>query len=145
MKKNPEVRIENRKARFDYAFLETWTAGIILVGSEVKSIREGRVSLVDTFCTFVQYELWVHDMVISSIRDGMHNPNVSRKILLKRKELKKLEKSMRDGMTIIVSKLFSVNGRIKAEIVLAKGKNNYDKRETIKARDISRETKQGNC
>ena len=145
MKKNPEVRIENRKARFDYEFLETWTAGIILVGSEVKSIREGRVSLVDTFCTFVQYELWVHGMVITSIRDGMHNPNVSRKILLKRKELKKLEKSMRDGMTIIVSKLFSVNGRIKAEIVLARGKNNYDKRETIKARDISRETKQGNC
>lgn len=145
MKKNPEVRIENRKARFDYEFLETWTAGIILVGSEVKSIREGRVSLVDTFCTIVQNELWVHGMVITSIRDGMHNPNVSRKILLKRKELKKLEKSMRDGMTIIVSKLFSVNGRIKAEIVLAKGKNNYDKRETIKARDISRETKQGNC
>jgi len=141
MKKNPEVRIENRKARFDYEFLETWTAGIILVGSEVKSIREGKVSLVDTFCTFVQYELWVHGMVITPIREGMHKPIVSRKILLKKKELDKLERSMRDGMTIIVSKLFSVNGRIKAEIVLARGKKNYDKRETIKARDIDRETK----
>lgn len=142
MKKNPEVRIENRKARFEYEFLETWSAGIMLNGSEVKSIREGRVSLVDTYCTFVQYELWVHGMVITPIRDGMHKPAVSRKILLNRKELNKLESSMRDGMTIIVSKLFSVNGRIKAEIVLARGKKNYDKRETIKARDISRDLKQ---
>lgn len=139
--KSNEVRIDNRKARFDYEFIETWTAGIILVGSEVKSIREGKVSLGDAFCTFVQYELWVHNMTITPIREGMHTPIVSRKILLKKKELDKLERSMREGMTIIISRLFTVRGRIKAEIVLARGKKNYDKRETIKARDIDRETK----
>lgn len=140
-KTRPEVRIENRKAKFDYEFIDKYVAGIVLKGSEVKSIREGRVSLVDTFCSFVQYELWVYGMTITPIRDGMHEGNTPRKLLLKKAELNRLNKDLREGMTIVITRMFTVNGRIKAEVALARGKKLYDKRETIKARDIDRDTK----
>jgi SsrA-binding protein len=143
MKKKPktEVRIDNRKARFDYEFLEKWVAGIMLVGTEVKSIREGRATLVDAYCSFVQHELWLHQMVITPLVENGHDPRASRKLLLNKSELKRIEKGLVEGTTLVVTRLFTMNGRIKAEIALARGKKNYDKRETIKARDIDRETK----
>lgn len=133
-KKNKEVHIENRKSRFDYEFLETYVAGMVLTGPEVKAIREGRVSLADAFCWFVEYELWTNNLIIT-----IEGANTHIKLLLTKKELKKLEKSLHDGLTIVVTKVFTQNGRIKAGIALARGKKNYDKRKTIKERDIQRE------
>jgi SsrA-binding protein len=134
--KKPEVRIENRKARYDYEFIDSYVAGLVLTGAEVKAIRDGKVTLADSFCWFVQDELWTNKMVIN-----IEGANQHIKLLLNRKELNKLYKNLLPGMTIVISKLFSVNGKIKADISLAKGKKNYDKRETIKARDIDRDTK----
>lgn len=134
--KKPEVRIENRKARYDYEFIDSYVAGLVLTGAEVKAIRDGKVTLADSFCWFVQDELWTNKMVIN-----IEGANQHIKLLLNRKELNKLYKNLIPGMTIVISKLFSLNGKIKADISLAKGKKNYDKRETIKARDIDRDTK----
>jgi SsrA-binding protein len=134
--KKPEVRIENRKARYDYEFIDSYVAGLVLTGAEVKAIRDGKVTLADSFCWFVQDELWTNKMVIN-----VEGANQHIKLLLNRKELNKLYKNLLPGMTIVISKLFSVKGKIKADISLAKGKKNYDKRETIKARDIDRDTK----
>jgi len=134
--KKPEVRIENRKARYDYEFIDSYVAGLVLTGAEVKAIRDGKVTLADSFCWFVQDELWTNKMVIN-----IEGANQHIKLLLNRKELNKLYKNLLPGMTIVISKLFSVNGKIKADISLAKGKKNYDKRETIKARDIDRDAK----
>lgn len=137
-KAQPSVQIDNRKARYDYEFLDKWVAGIVLVGTEVKSIREGRVTLVDAYCSFVQYELWLHQMVVTPLVENGHDPRASRKLLLNKSELKRIEKNLVDGTTLLVTRLFTVKGRIKAEIALGRGKKNYDKRETIKARDIQR-------
>lgn len=134
--KKPEVRIENRKARYDYEFIDSYVAGLVLTGAEVKAIRDGKVTLADSFCWFVQDELWTNKMVIN-----IEGANQHIKLLLNRKELNKLYKNLIPGMTIVITKLFSLNGKIKADISLAKGKKNYDKRETIKARDIDRDTK----
>ena len=134
--KNPEVKIENRKSRYDYEFIETYVAGLVLTGIEVKAIRNGKVTLADSFCWFVQDELWTNKMVIN-----VEGANQHIKLLLNRKELNKLQKNLVPGMTIIISKIFTIDGKIKAEIALAKGKKNYDKRETIKARDIDRDAK----
>lgn len=134
--KKPEVRIENRKARYDYEFIDSYVAGLVLTGAEVKAIRDGKVTLADSFCWFVQDELWTNKMVIN-----VEGANQHIKLLLNRKELNKLYKNLLPGMTIVISKLFSVKGKIKADISLAKGKKNYDKRETIKARDIDRDAK----
>lgn len=134
--KKPEVRIENRKARYDYEFIDSYVAGLVLTGAEVKAIRDGKVTLADSFCWFVQDELWTNKMVIN-----VEGANQHIKLLLNRKELNKLYKNLLPGMTIVISKLFSVKGKIKADISLAKGKKNYDKRETIKARDIDRDIK----
>jgi SsrA-binding protein len=134
--KNPEVRIENRKSRYDYEFIETYVAGLVLNGIEVKAIRNGKVTLADSFCWFVQYELWTNKMIINA-----EGANEHIKLLLNRKELDKLQKNLLPGMTIVISEIFTVGGKIKAKIALAKGKKNYDKRETIKARDIDRDTK----
>jgi SsrA-binding protein len=133
-KKHREVHIENRRARYDYEFLETYVAGLVLMGPEVKAIRAGHVSIADAFCWFAQYELWSNNLNI--IIEGAQN---SIKVLLTKKELKKLDKNLHDGLTIVIKKLFTQNGRIKAEIALARGKKNYDKRQTIKERDIQRE------
>lgn len=139
------VNITNRKVKFEYEFVETYVAGIQLVGSEVKAIRNGKVSLVDTFCIFNDGELFVRNINIPS--DGTafsHNPIRERKLLLNRKELKSLSKNLIDGLTVIPYRLFT-NGKglIKIEIVLAKGKKIYDKRESIKKRDNDRERLRG--
>jgi SsrA-binding protein len=139
-KKKPEVNIQNRKARFDYEFLETYVAGMVLVGSEVKSIREGRISLVDAYCYIHEGELWLKGANITPIDENyVHEPLRLRKMLLRRQEIRKLERANVEGTTIVVTKIFSVKGRLKAEIALARGKKNYDKRQAIKERDINRE------
>jgi SsrA-binding protein len=136
-----EVNILNRKAKFEYEFLDTYTAGIQLVGTEVKSIRSGKVSLVDCFCMFVDGELYLKNLVVNSENlHFSHTPNRDRKLLLNRKELKKLNKDLIDGLTIIPYKIFTnQKGLIKVEVILARGKKLHDKRETIKNRDIQKE------
>jgi SsrA-binding protein len=132
------VLIKNRKASYDYFFIEEYTAGIQLLGTEVKSIAEGKVSLVDSFCYFDNNELYVKDLNISSVKNFSHDPLRVKKLLLNRKELNKLQKNLDKGITIIPVNIFSNNkGRIKIKIALAKGKKDYDKRNSIKEREAS--------
>ena len=135
------VSIFNRKAKFDYEFIDKYTAGICLVGSEVKAIRDSRVSMVDSFCFFIENELWIKNAIITpGLNSFQHEPARDRKLLLKRKELKKLKGALDPGLTIIPIRIFtSERNVIKVEIALCKGKKNYDKRQTIKERDIERE------
>lgn len=133
-----QVNVVNKKAKFEYEFIDTYTAGVVLTGVEVKFIRDGRLSFVDSFCTFINGELFVRNLSIS----GTGNDNIKRdrKILLKKRELVRLQKELIKGLTIVPYRLFlNEKGLIKIEVILAKGKKLYDKRETIKARDIERE------
>lgn len=138
------VKIKNRKARFEYEILETYTAGIVLRGTEIKAIREGKASIAESFCEFANGELFVINMTVqeySYASHFSHNPKTERKLLLNRKELKKLEKEVKNtGLTIIPLLLFTNDkGRAKLEIALCKGKKQYDKREVIKERDTKRD------
>ena len=143
MKKS--VSIVNKKAKFEYEFLQTETCGIQLVGSEVKSIRGGKASISEGYCYFNDGELFVKGMNISDYGYGSsHDTTRDRKLLLKRKELNNLENQLTNGLTIIPYRLFlNDKGLIKMEIALARGKKLYDKRETIKNRDIDRDMKRG--
>lgn len=139
-----KVNIENRRAKFDYQLLEKLVAGMVLTGTEIKSIREGKAALVDSYCYFRNNELFIKNMNISEYSEGTHynhEPNRERKLLLSKAELNKLQKKMKDqGLTIIPLKLFiSDSGYAKLEIALAKGKKEFDKRESIKERDVKRE------
>lgn len=138
------IDIKNKKASFEYYFVQTFQAGLVLYGTEIKSIREGKVNLSDSYCLFSKGELWVHDMHISEYRFGSyynHQAKRTRKLLLKKNELRKLEnKSKEKGFTIIPTLLFvDERGYAKLEIALCKGKHSYDKRETIKLKDNKRE------
>ena len=138
--------IRNRSAYHEYFIEEKYDAGMVLVGTEVKSIREGKVSFADSFCMFFKGELWVRNMRIAEYRFGTTNNHIAvhdRKLLLNRKELRKLENKLRDkGYTIIPLRIFiSEKGLVKMEIGLARGKKLYDKRETIRERDSQREMK----
>ena len=141
MKKS--INIVNKKAKFEYSFLETLIVGIKLVGSEVKSIRQGKVSISEGYCYFNDGELFIKGMNISDYGYGSsHDTTRDRKLLLKRKELNNLENQLTNGLTIIPYRLFlNDKGLIKMEIALARGKKLYDKRETIKNRDIDRDMK----
>jgi len=143
--KKDYVQIINRKAKFDYHFERSENAGIMLVGSEVKGIRNGKVSLVDAFCYFENGELWIKGMTIQNEGNAFsHEPARNRKLLLKRRELAKLEKDLVKGLTIVPYRIFETDkGLMKMEICLAKGKKQYDKRETIKERDIQRDLDRG--
>ena len=136
-----QVNIVNKRAKFEYEFIRTEVGGIMLMGSEVKSIRDGKISLSESFCAFINGELFLRNANISEMSsDYTHKSNQDRKILLKRKELSRLQKELIKGLTIIPYRVFlNDKGLIKIEVVLAKGKKLYDKRETIKARDIERE------
>jgi SsrA-binding protein len=139
------VNIKNRRASFEYYLLETFTAGIQLTGTEIKSIRESKASIADAFCLFRNNELWVINMHIAEYTYGTysnHDPKRDRKLLLNRKELKKLlTKTKEKGLTLIPTLLFiSDRGFAKLNIALARGKHSYDKRESIKSRDIKRDT-----
>jgi SsrA-binding protein len=142
MQKN--INIQNKKARFQYEILDKYTAGIVLTGTEIKSIRSGKASIAESFCEFNDKgELFVVNMTIEEYLYGTyynHKPKAIRKLLLNKKELKKLNKEVQNtGLTIIPLRLFiNDKGYAKLEIALAKGKKLYDKRETIKDRDNKR-------
>lgn len=143
-KKAPPATVAtNRRARFDYEILETFEAGISLVGSEVKSLRAGRADLKDSYATVEDREAWLHGVRISPYdfaRDGGHDPDRSRKLLLHRFEIDRIAAKLAEkGLTLIPTKMYFKDGKIKVELGLAKGKAKYDKRETIKRRDADRE------
>jgi len=138
------IVIKNKKASFDYELIETFVAGIVLTGTEIKSIRLGKASLVDTYCTFVQKELWMKNMNISEYFYGSYNNHQARrdrKLLLNRKELNKIERlSLTTGYTIIPTKLFlNEKGLVKIVIAVAKGKKAYDKRQSLREKDDKRD------
>jgi len=142
MKKS--VNILNRKARFSYEILDTYTAGIVLTGTEIKSIRASKASIAESFCEFnEQGELFVINMTVQEYDYGNHfnhKPKAERKLLLNKKELRKLEKEVKNtGLTIVPLKLFiNDKGFAKLQIALAKGKKLFDKRDTIKDRENKR-------
>ncbi|MBR5456272.1 MAG: SsrA-binding protein SmpB [Bacteroidaceae bacterium] len=143
-RKSPNINIKNRRASFDYIVTETFTAGIVLTGTEIKSIRQSKASLVDTYCTFINEELWVKNMHVAEYFYGSYNNHVARrdrKLLLERKELRKLKETVKNpGFTIVPMRLFiNEKGLAKLVIALARGKHEYDKRESIKERDDKRE------
>ena len=139
-----QVQIKNRKARFEYEILDRYSAGIVLAGTEIKAIREGRASIAESFCEFNDHgELFAINMTIEEYSHATHfnhKPKSERKLLLNRNELKKLEKEVKNsGLTIIPLLLFTNDrGLAKLEIALCRGKKLYDKRDTIKDRDNKR-------
>ena len=144
MRTTASVNIKNRRATFDYAILDTYTAGIQLYGTEIKSIRESKASLTDTYCQFVGNELWVKQMHIAEYRFGSyanHEVKRDRKLLLTKRELRKLQRQVLDtGKSIIPLRLFiNEKGLAKLEIALCQGKHAYDKRQSIRERDDKRE------
>ena len=139
-----QIQIKNKRASFDYEFIETFMAGIVLTGTEIKSIRLGKASLVDTYCTMNRGELWVKNMNITEYFYGTynnHNARRERKLLLNKKELQKIERFSKDsGFTIVPTKLFiNEKGLAKLVIAIAKGKKSYDKRQSLKEKDDKRE------
>ncbi len=144
MSQAKNIQIKNRKARFEYEILNKYTAGIVLVGTEIKAIREGKASIAESFCEFnEQGELFVINMTIEEYSHASHyshKPKNERKLLLNRRELAKLEKEVKNtGLTIIPLLLFTNDkGFAKLEIALAKGKKLYDKRESLKDKDSKR-------
>lgn len=140
------MELSNRKAYHEYFFEATYTAGIVLAGTEIKSLRLGKASFNDSYCLFDKGELWLKSLHISEYAYGTylnHQPMQERKLLLNKKELKKLEnKAKEKGYSIIPLKIFiNEKGFAKVEIGLGKGKKNYDKRETIKQRENDRDVK----
>lgn len=138
--------MNNRQAYFNYFIEDKYVAGIVLLGTEVKSIREGKVSFNDAFCMFEKNELWVRGLYIAEYSHGTVNNHIAvhdRKLLLNKRELRKLQNKLKDkGLTIVPLKVFlNEKNYVKVEIGLAKGKKNYDKRETIKQRDTEKEMK----
>lgn len=139
-----QINIKNKRATFDYELIDTYTAGIVLTGTEIKSIRLGKASLVDTYCFFSQGELWVKGMHIAEYFYGSYNNHVARrdrKLLLNKKELSKLERATKEtGFTIVPVRVYiNEKGLAKVVIALAKGKKQYDKRESLKEKDDKRE------
>lgn len=142
MKQTP-INIKNKRATFDYELLETFTAGLVLTGTEIKSIRLGKASLVDTYCLFERGELWVRNMHIAEYFYGTynnHNARRDRKLLLNRTELRKLTRLTKEtGFTIVPTRLFiSEKGLAKLNIAVAKGKKEYDKRQSLKEKEDKR-------
>lgn len=140
------VSIKNRRASFEYHFLEQIQAGIVLKGTEIKSIRMGKVTMSDAFCLFINGELWLRNLHISHYDLGNyhnHEEKADRKLLLKNKELKKLERQVQDvGLTIIPTKVYiNDRGLAKVEIALAKGKKLYDKRQDLREKADKRDMK----
>lgn len=139
-----DISIKNKKASFEYEFLETFTAGIQLTGTEIKSIRAGKASIVEGYCFMKNGELFIKNMYIAEYEQGTYNnhePKRDRKLLLNRSELDKLEKKKKDvGLTIVPLKVFiNKKGFAKMDIALAKGKKLHDKREDLKSKDAKRE------
>lgn len=142
-KKSP-VQIRNKKASFEYYYVDTYTAGIVLTGTEIKSIRNGKASLVDSFCFISNGEIWVKGMNVSPYFYGSyanHEAKRDRKLLLNKREIRRLVEDAKPvGFTIVPTLLFiDENGRAKLDIALARGKKEYDKRQTLKEKEDRRE------
>lgn len=138
------IEIKNKKAKHEYEFLETFTAGMVLEGTEIKSIRQGKASIMEAFCKVSNGELFIYNMHITEYDKGgfvNHQPTRVRKLLLNKKEINRLEKKLKDqGLTVVPVKLFiSDSGYAKLLIALAKGKKLYDKRESLKQSDSKRD------
>lgn len=139
-----KIEIKNKRARFEYELLDDFKAGIVLTGTEIKSLRKGKASIVEAFCAFKDGELFIRNMTITEYENGSyynHVPRRERKLLLQRTELRKLERKLKDqGLTIVPSLVFiDENNRAKVMIHLAKGKKLHDKRASIKDRDTKRD------
>jgi len=144
LRKKSPVNIRNKKASFEYFFVETYMAGIVLTGTEIKSIRQGKASLVDSFCYINNGEVWVKGMNISPYFFGSYNNHEAkrdRKLLLNKREIRKLQDATKQpGFTIVPTLVFIDNhGRAKVDIALAKGKKEFDKRQTLKEKEDRRE------
>ena len=144
LRKKSPIQIKNRKAAFEYFFIEEFTAGIVLTGTEIKSIRLGKASLVDTYCTVINGEMWVKGMSISPYFYGSynnHDQKRDRKLLLTRREIQRLESATKQtGYTIVPLLVFiDDKGRAKMDIALCKGKKEFDKRQTLKEKEDRRE------
>jgi SsrA-binding protein len=141
-----KVIAQNRKARHDYAIEDTFEAGIVLQGTEVKSLRQGRASLVDGFVDFDRGEAWLHGVHIPEYSQGTwtnHSARRKRKLLLNREEIDKIERRVTEkGFTVVPLSLYFLNGRAKVEIALARGKKSWDKRQALAERQANRETEQ---
>lgn len=134
---------QNRRARFEYQIIETTEAGIVLKGSEVKSVRQGKVDISDCFASVKEGEVWLHNMHVAAYQNAgpfNHNPKRSRKLLLHKREIRKLiGKIKQKGLSLVPVRLYWKHGLAKVELAVAKGKRSFDKRETIKQRDHERE------
>lgn len=144
LRKKSPVNIRNKKASFEYFFVDTFTAGVVLTGTEIKSIRMGKASLVDTFCYINNGEIWVKGMNISPYFYGSYNNHESkrdRKLLLNKREIKNLQEATKQvGFTIVPTLLFiDDHGRAKLDIALCRGKKEFDKRQTLKEKEDRRE------
>ena len=138
------INIRNKRATFDYEIIEEYVAGVVLVGTEIKSLRLGKASLVDSYCYFERGELWIRNVNIAEYTWGTcnnHVPKRDRKLLLNRKELNKLQRSLQDrGLTVVGLRIFiNDHGLAKIVIGLARGRKSFDKREYIKENDAKRE------
>lgn len=144
MKLQANINIRNKRATFDYEILEKFNAGIVLSGTEIKSIRMGKASLGESYCYFVNNELWIKNMNISEYKDGTYNNHVTRrerKLLLQRKELRKIERKVKEtGLAIIPTRMFiNERGFAKLQIALGKGKKEHDKRQSLREKDDKRQ------
>jgi SsrA-binding protein len=135
--------VTNRKAKFEYEYLQEYEAGIVLFGSEVKAIKDGKVSIVNAFCYIRDDEMFVKNFIITSEGEFFgHSENRDKKLLLHKSEIRKIKNNLTKGLTIIPFWFYLNDGnKIKCRIAIAKGKKNYDKRETIKKRDTEKELK----
>ena len=142
--KQSQVNIKNKRASFDYEFVDTFTAGIVLTGTEIKSIRAGKASLVDTFCYVNNGEIWVKNMYVALYDQGSYNNHVERrerKLLLNKKEIRNLQDDTKaPGFTIVPVRIFiNDKGLAKMVIALARGKKEYDQRQSLKEKEDKRE------
>ena len=142
--KSKTINIKNKRASFDFALFDDYTAGIVLTGTEIKSIRQGKASLVDTFCYVHNGEVWVKNMYVALYMEGSYNNHVERrerKLLLNKKEIRNLQDDTKaPGFTIVPVRLFiNEKGLAKLVIALARGKKEYDKRQTLKEKEDRRE------
>ncbi len=142
--KSSPVKIRNKRASFDFALFDDYTAGIVLTGTEIKSIRQGKASLVDTFCYVHNGEVWVKNMYVAHYEQGSYNNHVERrdrKLLLNRREIRKIQQAVKQPGFSIVPTLLYINdqGLAKLNISIARGKKEYDKRETLKEKEDRRQ------
>ena len=141
--KGVNINIKNKRAEFDFLLMDQYTAGIVLTGTEIKSIRKGKASHVDAYCVIIGGEVWVKNMYIAQYEQGSYNNHLERrdrKLLLNRKEIRKMQQTIKSpGFSIVPTLLFiDENGRAKLDVYMARGKREYDKRETLKEKEDRR-------